>query len=223
MVVAFEDESLAWSSGLFVRNRLTPASAIVIRTESDGGLTSLLDSTVRPGPDGRTPMAPLATFPVLDKSVSVALVEGGVREQIARALHEAHLQRAGAGAALHVPWTQLSEVDKESSRAAADGIVDRLATIDCRPAPLRRWGASELTFTDAEIDRLAGIEHERWRTEREAAGWRYGASRDDTAKLNPLLVPWAEVPADARRYNLDSAADLPTLLARAGFEIQRDR
>ena len=222
VVVAFEDEALAWSSGLFVRNRLTASSAIVIRTESDGGLTGLLDATVSaPTGAGRVDLPALSTFPVLTKTVSLDLIDGGVREQIARSLHEGHLRRAGTGGALHVPWTQMTDVDKESSRAAADAIVEMLTTIDCRPAPLRRWGGSELVLTDAEIDQLAGIEHERWRAERVAAGWTYGAHRDDAHKLNPLLVPWSQVPNDARRYNLDSVADTPNLLARAGFEIVR--
>ena len=95
VVVAFEDESLAWSSGLFVRNRLTAPSAIVIRTESDGGLTGLLDATVSapPGAD-RVHLPALSTFPVLTKTVSLDLIDGGVREQIARALHEGHVRRA---------------------------------------------------------------------------------------------------------------------------------
>jgi hypothetical protein len=215
--VAFEDEALAWSSGLFVRNRVGPSSAIVIRTESDGGLTGLLDGTV---PE-HSEVAPVSTFPVLAKAVSLALIDGGVREQIARALHEGHLQRAGTAGALHLPWGRLDDADRESSRAAADAIVDTLATIGCRPAPQRRWGAPETAFSDAETDQLAGIEHERWRAERVAAGWKYGPVRDDAAKLNPLLVPWADLALDARRFNLDTAAELPALLARAGFDVVR--
>ena len=69
----------------------------------------------------------------LAKAVSLDLIDGGVREQIARALHEGHLQRTGSGGGLHVPWTQLTDADKESSRAAADAIVEMLATIGCRP------------------------------------------------------------------------------------------
>ncbi len=217
VLVAFEDEALAWSSGLFVRNRVGAASAIVIRTESDGGLTGLLDGTV---PE-HTGVAPLTTFPVLAKAVSLDLIDGGVREQIARALHEGHIQRSGNGGALHLPWAQLDDADRESSRAAADAIVETLATIGCRPAPLRRWGAPETVFSDAEIDQLAGLEHERWRAERAASGWRYGPVRDDAAKLNPLLVPWADVPPEARTYNLETAAELPELLARAGFDVVR--
>jgi hypothetical protein len=192
-------------------------SPIVIRTESDGGLTGLLDGTV-PEHSG---LAPLSTFPVLAKAVSLDLIDGGVREQIARALHEGHVQRTATGGSLHVPWAQLDDADRESSRAAADAIVNTLATIGCRPAPLRRWGASETILTDVEIDHVAGIEHERWRAEREAAGWRYGATRDDATKVNPLLVPWSDVPADARHYNLEAAAQLPELLARAGFDVVR--
>ena len=107
VVVAFEDEALAWSSGLFVRNRLTASSAIVdphrIRRRAH-----------RPprrhgvGPDRNRSRRSASTVDVsgADQDVSLDLIDGGVREQIARALHDEHVARAGTGGALHVPWTR---------------------------------------------------------------------------------------------------------------------
>ena len=221
VVVAFEDEALAWSSGLFVRNRVTASSAIVIRTESDGGLTGLLDATVSAPSEPAASLPALSTFPVLTKTVSLDLIDGGVREQIARALHEGHLRRAGdrrrSPRAMDPDDRRRQGIEPcRRRRDRRDAGDDRLPS-----GSAARWGGSEMVFTDAEIDQLAAIEHERWRAERVASrlGVRTGPRR--RAKLNPLLVPWAEVPPDARRYNLDSVADIPKLLARAGFEIVR--
>jgi hypothetical protein len=218
VVVAFEDESLAWSSGLFVRHRVTdPNTTIVIRTESDGGLAALVDVVE----SGSTSVARIVVFPLVAATCSLDLIEGGVREQLARSLHEGHLARAGTGAALHRSWTGLSDAERESSRSAADALIGQLRTIGCEPAPLRRWGATDRVLTDDEIERIASIEHGRWKAERESDGWRWGARRDDTAKLNPLLVEWADLDPVAQRQNLVAIAELPVSLARAGFEIQR--
>lgn len=49
-----------------------------------------------------------------------------------------------------------------------------------------------------EIDRLTGLLaaqiHDVWALGRLAEGWRYGAHRDDTRKLTPCLVPFADLP-----------------------------
>ena len=161
-------------------------------------------------------------FPLVASTCSLDLIEGGVREQLARSLHEGHLARApGRAPALHRSWSALSDAERESSRSAADALIGQLRTIGCEPAPLRRWGATDRVLTDDEIEQIASIEHGRWKAERESDGWRWGARRDDTAKLNPLLVEWADLDPVAQRQNLVAIADLPMSLARAGFEIQR--
>jgi len=218
VIVAFDDESLAWSSGLFVRNRISDQRAtIVIRTESDGGLAALVDVA-----DGESKQAArIVVFPLVASTCSLDLIDGGVREQLARSLHEGHIARAGSGTGLHRSWTDLSDAERESSRSAADGLIGQLRTIGCEPAPLRRWGETDRVLTGAEIEQIAAVEHGRWKAERESDGWRWGAQRDDTAKLNPLLVEWADLDPVARRQNLVAIAELPASLARAGFEIQR--
>ena len=192
-----------------------PTSAIVIRTESDGGLTGLLDGTV-PEHSG---LAPLSTFPGAGQSrVARPHRRWGARADrtgAPRGSPPAGRRPAARSTCRGRSWTTPTgnrvepPPTRSSTRSRRSGVDRRRCDDGVRPRP---------TFTDAEIDQLAGIEHERWRAEREAAGWRYGPARDDAAKLNPLLVPWADVPADARRYNLETAAELPTLLARAGFE-----
>ena len=72
--------------------------------------------------------------------------------------------------------------------------------------------------TDDQIDQLAARDHQRWFDDRTAAGWTYGAVRDDEAKHNPLLAAWDELPDDARTFNLATARELLPMLARNGFE-----
>jgi voltage-gated potassium channel Kch len=217
VIVAFEDEALAWTSGLFVRRRVTRPVDIVVRTDSDGGLGKHLHRALgERGAYGR-----IVAFPFLERACTTDLIEGGVREQLARSLHSDHVARVGSGAALHREWAQLSDAERESSRAAADAVVERLDAIGARLVPLAAWDLDREVFTPAEVEQLAAAEHARWKAEREAAGWTYGAVRDDVARHNPLLVDWDQLPDDARQHNRDAARALPALLARAGFEVAR--
>lgn len=216
VVVAFEDESMAWSSGLFIRRRLDWPVDIVVRTNSDGGFGQQLQSAVRTSAaQGRT-----LTFPVFANACSVALIEGGVREQLARSIHEDYIARGGSGS-FQRAWNDLTDVERESSRAAADAIVTRLSTIGVELEPLRQWGAVDITFSAAEVEQLAADEHTRWKSERQAAGWSWGPTRDDTTKKNPLLVDWTDLPEESRAQNRKSTTALPDMLARAGFEVTR--
>ncbi len=218
VIVAFEDESLAWSSGLFVRHRVPDAATtIVIRTDSDGGLAALLDVA---GP-GALHGARIVTFPLVARACSLDLIEGGVREQLARSIHEGHVARAGSGAGLHRPWAELDDADRESSRSAADAMLEQLRTVGCEPAPVRHWGASDRVLTDDEVEQIAAVEHGRWKAERESTGWRRGAVRDDATKTNPLLVDWSELDPAVQEQNRAAVAELSSSLALAGFEIQR--
>jgi hypothetical protein len=186
-----------------------------VRTNADSGLGALVTPD-----DGstRVPFPGLAVFPFLDKACTPAIVEGGLREQLARAIHEDYLGRAGAGDGLRRPWDELDDEQRESSRRAADGIIDGMDEIGFDLVPLRRWGGDDVAFEPSALDRLARREHERWMTERTAAGWTHGEVRDDQRKQNPLLVPWDELAEPAKESNRQAAQALPSMLARAGFE-----
>ena len=217
VVAAFEDETLAWTAGLFVRRRVTRPVDVIVRTAQEGGFGEHLSASI----GGRGGLGRIVAFPFLDRACTADLIEGGVREQLARAIHTDHITRAGTGAALHRDWQELTDQERESSRAAADAIVDRLASIGARLVPLAGWDTTTNVFTDEEIEHLAAAEHERWKAEREATGWTHGETRDDTAKRNPLLVDWAYLNDDPKTSNREAARALPALLARASFEVTR--
>ena len=45
--------------------------------------------------------------------------------------------------------------------------------------------------------------HVRWAADKVADGWGYGTTFDETAKTNPLLVPFSELPAEvAAKFKL---------------------
>jgi hypothetical protein len=56
--------------------------------------------------------------------------------------------------------------------------------------------------------------------ERIALGWKLGP-RDPARKTNPNLNRWDELPEGVRDWNRNVVKDIPTFLARAGFQVLR--
>ncbi|MEJ7833346.1 MAG: NAD-binding protein [Nocardioides sp.] len=221
VAVVVAEEPLALANAVFMHQRL-PCGAvpIVVRMKSSAGLGTLLDPLT--GSDQSFPG--VTVFPFLDRTCTVESVDGGIREQLARAVHEDYLATVAggsSGAGLQRRWVELDDDQRDLSRRRVDGIVGDLASVGCDLVPLRRWGAPELQLSGAETDELAAREHRRWLADRTAEGWTQGAIRDDATKRNPLLVPWTELPDEARSANIESVRALQPMLARAGFEVAR--
>ena len=184
------------------------------------GLGTLLD----PGFGADNAFPGVRVFPLLDRACTVESLDGGIREQLAEAVHEDYLAGLPADTprgGLQRPWAELGDDEREPSRRRVDGIVDDLAAVGCELAPLRRWGVPSLVLTEAEELALAEREHQRWFDDRTAAGWTYGAERDDAARHNPLLLPWSQLPDAARQANVAAVHALQPMLARSGFEVVR--
>ena len=221
VAIVVDDEPLALAHAVFLHQRLPRGSVpIVVRMGSGAGLGSLLNPLS--GSDQAFPG--VTVFPFLDRSCTVDSVDGGIREQLAEAVHEEYLStvadRVAAGS-LARPWRELDDDQRDLSRRRVDGILGDLDSVGCELVPLRRWGATDVVLTEDEVGRLAAREHARWYDDRTASGWSHGETRDDVTKRNPLLVPWEKLPAEAQAANIDSVRGLPDMLARAGFEAVR--
>jgi RyR domain len=146
------------------------------------------------------------------------------RERLARAIHDAYVrqkQTAGAVDSERVlEWDELPEPLKESSRQHADDIPAKLARIGCRLAAARSPNAVRELTAD-EIELLARLEHERWCTERRAAGWQLGAATGGPEPRSPWLVRWRDLPEDQREMDRALMRALPKTVADAGFAIVR--
>ncbi|MCW2768121.1 MAG: RyR protein [Nocardioides sp.] len=221
VAVVVDDERLALANAVFLHQRLARGSVpIVVRMGSAAGLGALLD----PASGSEQAFPGVTVFPFLDRTCTLESVDGGIREQLAEAVHEDYLAMLAPGSAaggLQRPWGDLDDDQRDLSRRRVDGIVGDLAVIGCELQPLRRWGAVDLLLTDPEVQQLAQREHQRWFDDRAAAGWTHGDVRDNAARRNPLLVGWDDLPAGARESNLEAVRALQPLLARAGFEAVR--
>jgi hypothetical protein len=222
--IALQDESLAVSAALLLADGMVrPPDAFVVRTRADAGLARLL-TMARAGTGAPAALRHgmgLSVFPYLDRTCTAAVVDSGPREQLARALHEDYLSRSTSGSEAGRPWEELSDAEREDSRRQVDDLIAAFGSIGCDLLPLRSWGAPAAPLTEDEVAELARREHERWRADRISAGWSYGPVRDNAARRNPLLVPFADLPEAVQEQNRQTITALPALLARAGFEPVR--
>lgn len=78
-----------------------------------------------------------------------------------------------------------------------------------------------MAIADADLEKLANLEHARWMDERRRQGWTYGAPRDDARMRHPLMVPWDQLGDEAKDKNRVIIRNLPRLVEKAGLRVQR--
>jgi hypothetical protein len=130
-------------------------------------------------------------------------------------------------------WEDLDESRRESSRAQARHIAVKLHIIGCAVTPLRRWDATDFTFTDEEVEKLAKAEHDRWWDERLADGWTLMDLKDvddpvkaeeaKRRKQSPHLVAFKDLPPKIADYDRIFVREMPRRLASGGLQVIRTR
>ncbi len=73
-------------------------------------------------------------------------------------------------------------------------------------------------FSIDEIEMMAELEHIAWMNERIFRGWVPG-ERDAGAKTTPYLVPYADLPEDAKELDRDAIRSIPILAERTGLAV----
>jgi hypothetical protein len=212
--VCLEDEGAGLAAALALNGRLETRDVpiIVTVTDSEGGVASLLQRSTET-------LRRVHAFAVLSETLSPDLLLNGTNEILAQAFHEHYLaNRLARGEKPRerpalVPWVELSENYKESNRAAADAIRAKLDHVGYGlvPAPLVTLDGNSLAFSREETEKLAVMEHERWQDDLRR--------RDEAHPLRE--VAWEHLSDDERQKDRDVVRDVPTIVARAGFEISR--
>ena len=220
--VCVGEDAVGLSAALHLRRRLGDRNVpIVVRTTQEAGVAALLG-------EGRgDTYGNLRVFGLLDLVCRPDVLLAGQNEAVARAIHEKYVsnrRREGQSVETNpalVDWEQLPESLKESNREQASDIARKLEAIGCDVAPMTDWDAEPPAFTADEIELLARMEHDRWRTEREAAGWRLAAARSESRKESPFLVPYEDLPADVKEIDRATVRALPAFLAEVDFAVVR--
>jgi len=120
------------------------------------------------------------------------------------------------------PWEQLGDEYRNMNRQQADHMAVKMRSLGCQVLP-DSSGEDPTAFqiSDDEIEVLAITEHQRWAAARRLAGWRFGATRNNTNLLHPDLVPWSDLDEPTRDYDREPVRNLPQLLATIGYSIEK--
>lgn len=101
-------------------------------------------------------------------------------------------------------WDELPGHLRESNRREAADIFEKLRAIGCAVHEVGDAKVALISFTVAEIERIAEMEHDRWTAWRRADGWRLGKERDVLEKISPYLVSWDELPEEMREWDREA-------------------
>lgn len=146
-------------------------------------------------------------------------------QQLAPAIHEAwrkSLAKTGEKNANDVPFDELPEDSKASNRAAAARIPSVLALAGLELAA-GLASADEEQAVRAHIEHhlalLADGEHEGWRADRIANGWRFAKQRDNDKKLHNCLVPFDKLSVADQNKDCNQVRQYPAFAKLAGLKI----
>jgi hypothetical protein len=163
-------------------------------------------------------------FDVLEEACMPGLIRADLNDRLARAIHQGYLQTCAAQGDSPErnesmrPWEDLPDHLRLSNFAQASHLGAKLSRIHCVITP-ESDPSHDFAFTDAEIQELAEMEHERWALERQSAGYEYGPIRD--ARHSPDLVGWNQLSDRAKDKDRDAVRRIPAILEQAGFQILR--
>jgi hypothetical protein len=112
-------------------------------------------------------------------------------------------------------WEELTveSLYRRSNEQQALHIDTKLSVIGLKRVDVSKLAGrpqAEISKEDAQL--LAEIEHNRWMGERLMGGWRYGAVRNDAARIHWNLVPYGALDKDTRDKDLKPCMEIPNSL-----------
>lgn len=119
-------------------------------------------------------------------------------------------------------WEQLSIDEKISNLNQADRIFLLLNSIGRTFTYSQCSDEEVVAFTEDEIETMAKLEHSLWCKEKTENGWRYSDVRNTQLKTHPVLLPWDKLPDHEKAKNRKTVIELPNLLAKVGFQIEKN-
>jgi len=170
----------------------------------------------------------LYPLPVDTSTVRALLIPGRhdfeprVCEEMARSFHSQYVANSSSKLPPTLrPWEKLSETYKRANLEQAKYAIEILEASGFEVPESTGIPVVFEGFTEAEVEKMAEMEHGRWNVERLRDGWRPGPERDEARKVHNNLVPWRDLPEHIKPYDRDSVRAFPRILAQAGLEVRR--
>jgi hypothetical protein len=222
--ICVDDDTLGLHAGLTLLRQIPQSNIpIVVRMAEESGLARLLESHRNQRGSYRN----LFSFGYLEHTCTPELLSSTPRDMLARAAHAEYVREQTKTGAISAedpslqPWDTLDEQYRRGNYHWADHIPLLLKTAGYQLGPLVDWDAPSMTFTSDElVERLARLEHDLWRQDKVADGWRYTpGTKNLTEKTNPALVSWDELTEEEQAKNRMLVKGIPAFLGQAGFQL----
>ena len=148
-------------------------------------------------------------------------------EELAKAIHkdycavEAQKGRTVTQNPSMRPWEDLPETLRDSARAQAADIPNKLEALGYELAPSFGLPPSSIVISDEQATAFSAREHERWMQEKRRGGWTYGPTRDDDRKLHPFMIAWGELSIEEKEKDRAAVQNVPKLIEKAGFRVRK--
>ncbi len=225
---AFEDGARTLSAALTLKRQALSWAGfdapILARVLGDQGLG-------RPAAGSALSGLGIVPFGSMTDIIHAAGILSETTDKAERDWHDAYL-RLNINSGASVPWDQLSEDYRLSNRRAVAHSYAKLfeAGFDLRPwlGTANPWDelpalapGEDLFRDEAELRRLAELEHERWNADRRLLGWRLGETKDEARKLHPCLTDFASLTAEIQGYDIKLIQNLNSILPRRKNGLRR--
>lgn len=144
-------------------------------------------------------------------------------EILASKIHENWLKgelEKGSNKSSMRPWDELSEEFKNSNRQQVMDLVRKLQAFGYGISALGHK-EPQLDFSEADVERMAMMEHDRWLKEKISNGWIYGRTRNDALKVHNDLVAYEDLDEPTKNNDRNPIRNIPALLKMAGLSIYK--
>jgi hypothetical protein len=145
------------------------------------------------------------------------------REAFAEQIHENYLKTSNPPSVeANKPWAQLPEDYRDSNRQQADDFIRKIRRCKYNIRPARALPVSPIQLPDEDIEKMAIMEHDRWREEKVRKGWIYAAVKDDVKKTHPCLIEWEKLSDSDKDKDRSTVKIIPDMLGAINFEIYKE-
>jgi hypothetical protein len=166
--------------------------------------------------NGSRGLSSLTPFGDLDSLIAACEFLSNAPDKAARAFSDAYratlppARRDDPANRSARPWDQLDETFRQATRDAVAHIPAKMASAAIDPilwrgvaGPPKLPREARLFKDEADCERMAELEHERWNAQRRMDGWRSTSlpSKDEQRRLHPDLAPYAQLSDATKEYD----------------------
>lgn len=179
-----------------------------------------------------TAIRPLMPFAGWSDIIETSCVLEEDPEWRARSFHNQHRNKSSASAS-NQAWEHLAENYRVSNRRSVAHVPAKLVASGFNirtwaqnrplsPNAIPKLASGEKLYRDeADLSKLAELEHIRWSLDRRLEGWRPGKKTDRAQRIHADLRPYNELSDSTKQYDVNMILELDSWLETAPDGLRR--